>query len=259
MSSALDPFNEIFEIDRCLRTGKFDTQIATLKRLPTLITALSSDPVNLGTLLLRLTDFFLSTNNELRTWVARALKSSVARHRLSQDLPGHGEEIVRRLGIVWDSNDVYSRSLVVQIYGCLAAGIATCAGAIYRIRQSLLASHEEEHEAAIMAALAFLHVRSSCLPHFADALLWIRCRLAPGSFLHAPILDALGRDPQCAHTNLLIYQHLVAELEARVGAAPSREDTQPILAILAAICHRTGLYHPQHQALREQFGERTCK
>lgn len=252
MSSGPDPFNEIFEIDRCLRTGKFDTQVATLKRLPPLIAALSSDPVNLGTLLLRLTDFFVSTNNELRTWVTRSLKSCGARP-LSQDLPGHGEEIVRRLGVVWDSNDVYARSLVVQIYGCLAAGIATCAGAIYRIRQSLLAPHEEEYEAATMATLALLHVRSSCLSHLADALLWLRHRLDPQSFLHPPLLEALGQDPRCAHTNLLIYQHLVAELEANANV---QRDAPPVLAILASICHRTGFHHPQHQALLERFGGR---
>lgn len=238
-------FDEIFEIDRRLRTGKLESQLATLKQLPSLVLSLHSDPIGLGTLLVRLADFFLSARNELRVCVVRALKACVPH---IQDLPGHGEEIVRRLGVLWDSNDVYARSLVVKVYGYLARGLANCNGAIYRIHQSLLSPHEEEHEAAVLAALAFLKAKPQCLRQFADALLRLWRQLPRESFLRPLLLEAFDRESECATTELSIYHHLARDLN---NFEP--QQVEQIITLLTKICIRTGFLISDHQILLNHY------
>lgn len=184
-------FDEIFEIERRLRTGRLEVQILALNQIPDLLTRVKSLPLAVSTIFLRLADHFCTSSHEIRILVTRTVEMCMEYTGMAQP---HSEEIVRRLGIVWESNDVSGRALVVRFYGLLADCLAEKGEAVYRVQQSLLSIHEEEYEAAAIAALQLAQRNTNIVVAVvADASLHLLQRIGPFSFLRPKLLDLLSK------------------------------------------------------------------
>lgn len=181
-------FDEIFEIERKIRTGRPDAQLNALSSIPNCMATVS--PLAVGTLYLRIVDFFVASQNETRLAIVNTIRQC---QKYSKNIGAHSEEIVRRLGVIWESNDGRARVLVLRMFGYMANGLATVPEAIYRVQQSLNSLMEDEYEAALMSSLEISLVSPVFVVEIiADSLISLYNRIGPYSFLRPKILQILG-------------------------------------------------------------------
>lgn len=160
-------YDELFELDRRLRTGKYKVQIDTIVSIPLFFHKIQSDPVLISTTYLRIVDYFCGSTNELRYHLLHTLFQGEM-HLYSKFLTStQTEEMVKRLGVVWESNDILAKSLVVRFYGLLTEGLASNsaarAGVLYRIGESLSSIHDEEIDAALEATICLVNALDASL------------------------------------------------------------------------------------------------
>lgn len=206
--------DQLFELDKKLRTGRYTQQIEAISRLDSYLEGMQHVPLVLSTAWLRLADFFSSptTSNELRTHLVVVLFSSCSGKCTKEGLGGHAPEIIRRLGALWASNDVLARSLVLRFYGALAPAIADKAEVLYRVQQSLLGENQQEEEidAALEAAHALIQACAQVAgPALADALLSLLFASSVYSHRVKKILCTLSVPTWDAPTELFVTRELL--------------------------------------------------
>ncbi|PJF19433.1 hypothetical protein PSACC_00775 [Paramicrosporidium saccamoebae] len=198
-------FDEIFEIERKLRTGTPDIQAVALASIPLLMS--NCAPLSVSNLFFRLTSHFLTVRDPAIVQTFRLCAP------YSMHLGLHAEEMVRRLGVVWDSNDVRARGMVLCIYGWLADGCTGVAEAVWRVQQSMGREGEEEYEAAVMAAQKMVQVDPQrVLSAVADNALALYCRLGQYSFLRPKILQVLSFPSGDCNLEKTIFYTLAAQI-----------------------------------------------
>lgn len=211
-------YNELFEFDRKLRTGKYAQQLEALAALPLFMEHIQGFPLVISTAFLRFTDFFCSAPNELRCLILQALKACF---HYAGNIDTHADEIIRRLGVVWESNDVMAKSMVVRFYGLLAEGIVDRAEALYRVQQSLTSEYDEEVDAAIFAVSCFVtYDAKRVIPFIADAALRVLRSSSIYSNRLPKILKVFTEPTFDSKTESLILQQLKQfQLDDRSPAA----------------------------------------
>lgn len=242
--------DQLFELDKRLRTGRYIQQIEAISNLASYLENMRHVPLVLGTAWLRLADFFSSssTSNELRAHLVAVLAATCFDDYARGGLGGHVSEIVRRLGGLWTSNDVLARSLVLRFYGALASAVADKAEVLYRVQQSLLGKDQQEEE--IDAALHTAHrLVQTCAhiagPALADALLSLFFASSVYSHRIDKIMSTLSIPTGSVATELLVARELTRWCTEHPDSAKAA------VACLEAIKDRLGL-----TLLRGEEGER---
>jgi hypothetical protein len=198
-------FDEIFEIERKLRTGTPDVQAVALASIPLLMSQCA--PLSVSSLFFRLTSHFLTVRDPAIVQTFRLCAP------YSMHLGLNAEEMVRRLGVVWDSNDVRARGMVLCIYGWLADGCTRVAEAVWRVQQSMGRKDEEEYEAAVMAAQRMVEVDPQrVLSAVADNALSLYSQLGQYSFLRPKILQILSFPSGDCSLEKMIFHKLAAQI-----------------------------------------------
>jgi hypothetical protein len=146
---------QLFNLDRKLKTGKYESQLEALSCFPNYIKTYQHNQFNA---LLRLIDYFCHAKNDLRWEVVQTFKALKIKEVEFQ-------ELVDRLGTVWDSNDSVGRAFVIEIYGILGCD---CAEAIYRTQISLASEYFEERDAAVETAKKFVLKNQDNFRHFCN-------------------------------------------------------------------------------------------
>lgn len=225
-----DALEQIFQIDRQLRTGKAETQLGTLQSLPLIFQRLSSSPVAIDTIYLRLVDFFCSASNEMRLAVTQTMR--VCRS-YAERIDNNAEEMQRRLGVVWSSNDVLGRVLILKVIAYTAPAMAKLAEAVYRVAQSMRAEHEEEHEAAAFAALEIVKCEPRQVNHFVDVAVVLLGRSHRYSTLRTTLLSLLAVPSFDGAMEQSVYDQL-----DRITHEQEGEEDDRIVALMTTICLR---------------------
>jgi hypothetical protein len=216
MESSFDEV--IFELDKNLRSGRIEIQLAALSNIPAFLSRTESE-IAASTVYLRLADYFCSAAAEQQVVVLRILKQC---KEFCSKATLHAEEMVRRLSVIWDSNDVRGRASVLCFYGYL--GVAENAEAIWRIQQSLCSIHEEEYESAVLAASMLAEKAPKfVLSIIADAAMRLLIHVGPFSFLHPKLLYILSLPSGDFRLEEMIYASLSEqELTPHVVTALTR-------------------------------------
>lgn len=241
-----DVLEQIFQIDRQLRTGKADTQLVTLQKLSETFERLSASPLAVDSIYLRLVDFFCSSGNEMRICVIQALRTCQCHaHRIESN----AEEMQRRLGMVWGSDDVLGRTLTLKFMAYTAPAMAKSAEAVYRVAQSMRAEHEDEHEAAALAALEIVKRDPAQVRHFVDAAMMLLTKSHRYSSSRTNLLYLLGFSSFDATLERMVYDRL-GQIIAEHGL-----DDDRLVQLMTSICIRLEAVVEQHLVFLSRLGD----
>ena len=239
-------YDELFELDRRLRTGKYKSQIEAIVSIPLFFQKIQSDPVLIGTTYLRIVDYFCGSTNELRSHLLRSLFQGEI-HLYSKSLAStQAEEMVKRLGVVWESNDILAKSLVVRFYGLLSEGLASNnaarAGVLYRIGESLSSIHDEEVDSALDTTLCLVNALDANLvvTVVVDALLKILHSSSIFSHRIPKLLTIFSIPSYDAPSDLQI----LCELQSWKDSYPTslyRDTDEQTKKLIATIIERLGI------------------
>lgn len=241
-----ETFDEVFDLDRCLRTGSHASQAAALKSLPERLSRIASSVSALTTVHLRLIDYFCSTTNDMRLQLVQAIRAS---QDYTQLIKATGGEMARRLGGIWDSNDVQGRVCVLYLVAALSPLLVDQPTVIYRIRQSMISECEDEYEAAVQTCLMFVQLDPTTVVTWADALLVIfHHRISVYSHLRPKILSLLSVETLCIRTETMIYASL---------AEKATDSDIDVLDVLTKVALRHEHLLRSHQELCQRFNLET--
>lgn len=172
--------DELFEFERCFKAGQREE---ALQRFPTLLTRMGARSTLIGLAFLRFTDLFIQSSNDWRRRLLLLLRQPTCQNNIPY-AEGQADEIVRRLGNLWESNDEMARVGVIRFYGLMSVVTAGRTEVIYRIRISLtsLSQSEEEVDIALWAATKLAMVDAPrVIPPLIDVLLYIWQNSHPAS------------------------------------------------------------------------------
>lgn len=145
-----DANTALTELDKALRATKIGDQCEAIVRFPRLFEKYPF-PILVNSSLLKLAEVFRVGNNILRLWILKVCEQT-DKH-LDKIL--NIDEFVRRIFIVYSSNDPVARGLALRTLGAVARIIPEKEQVHHAIRQSLDSHNSVEVDAAITAAMQF--------------------------------------------------------------------------------------------------------
>ena len=191
----------VMELDRGLRAVDLAKQLETVDGIPGIFERARKGQ-NFA-LLMKLSEHFRCSNNEIRGSIAKALNKALI------DPSVQADEIVKRLIMVWESNDVYARAHVLDVFTALSLILGNSVEAHYRVMQSLYSDYEVEFEAATNAALA---LSKSSFGRFVvmafDAVLYRIDQSQSDSFIVDTLLQVLVEGARQPVVAPIVYQYV---------------------------------------------------
>lgn len=145
-----DANTALTELDKALRATKIGDQCEAIVRFPRLFEKYPF-PILVNSSLLKLAEVFRVGNNILRLWILKVCEQT-DKH-LDKIL--NIDEFVRRIFIVYSSNDPVARGLALRTLGAVARIIPEKEQVHHAIRQSLDSHNSVEVDAAITSAMQF--------------------------------------------------------------------------------------------------------
>ncbi|KAG0206961.1 hypothetical protein BGX28_001710 [Mortierella sp. GBA30] len=145
--SAEAGFKRLVELESAYRTQRPSDQLHAIASYPHLFDEFP-DPVIINTVILKLADYFRTSNNIQRHAILQVFKKSQPHLKKVMNV----EETIRRISPQMHSNDPLSRAITLRVLGCMATIVYDRIDVYHNVIHSLDSSEAMEVSAAVYAA-----------------------------------------------------------------------------------------------------------
>lgn len=160
MNNSLDEFNELFDLERRLRSESIYTSLGVFAEF---FKKHENNFKILTASIIRLLDYFKSSNNYIRFKIIIFLNENVNSKEFLLENP---EELIKRLASLYESNDTFARTMILKIFEIFSKSLRNDTSVQYRILVSLKSEDHEELNQAMNTLISFMPISSKDMHKF---------------------------------------------------------------------------------------------